>query len=109
VKTTKHKLAVQNKALNNSISTRNYLSMKNVSEMEKQLSLAAQEATFAYHNAVHNQSFQSMDFTTTIARKLFSDKFTCSQTKCRAIITNVIALFATKQILQELKEAVFLC
>jgi hypothetical protein len=41
-------------------------------------------------------------------RKLFSDKFTCSQTKCRALITNVIAPFATKQILQELKEARFI-
>jgi hypothetical protein len=39
-------LGVQNKASNNSRS--NYLSTKNVSEMEKQLSLAAQEATYAY-------------------------------------------------------------
>jgi hypothetical protein len=37
-------------------------------------------------------------------RQLFNDKFTCSQTKCRAIITNVTAPFATKQVLQELKE-----
>jgi hypothetical protein len=41
-------------------------------------------------------------------RKLFNDKFTCSLTKCRAIITNVIAPFATKQILQELKEVRFI-
>jgi hypothetical protein len=41
-------------------------------------------------------------------RKLFNDKFTCSQTKCRAIITNVIVAFATKQVLQELKEARFI-
>jgi hypothetical protein len=33
MKTKKHKLAIQNKASNNSIS--NYLSMKNISEMEK--------------------------------------------------------------------------
>jgi hypothetical protein len=45
VKKKQHKLAVQNKASNNSIS--NYLSMKNISEMENQLLLAAQEATFA--------------------------------------------------------------
>jgi hypothetical protein len=67
----KKKLAVQNEASNNSIS--NYLSMKNIGEMEKQLSLAAQEATFAYHTAVHNHSFKSMDCTTTIVRKLFND------------------------------------
>jgi hypothetical protein len=57
--------------------------------MENQLSLAAQEATFAYHTIVHNHSFKSMDCTTTIVRKLFNDKFSCSQTKCRKIITNV--------------------
>lgn len=106
IKTKKHKVAVQNKASNNSIS--NYMKTKSVSEMEKQLSLAAQEATFAYHTAVHNHSFKSMDCTTTIVRKLFNDKFTCSQTKCKAIITNVIAPFATKQILDELKETRFI-
>jgi hypothetical protein len=57
------------------------LSMKNISEMEKQILLAAQEATSAY-TAVYNHSFRSMDCTTTIIRKLFNDKFTCSQTKC---------------------------
>jgi hypothetical protein len=39
-------------------------------EIEKQLSLAAQEATFEYHTAVDNHSFKSMDCTTTIVRKL---------------------------------------
>jgi hypothetical protein len=58
--------------------------------METQLSLAAQEATFVYHTAVHNHSFKSMGCTTTIVGKLFNDKATCSQTKCKAIITNVI-------------------
>jgi transcription initiation factor IIE alpha subunit len=76
--------------------------------MEKQLSLAAQKATCVYYTALHNHSFKSMDFTTIIMRKLFNDKFTYSRTKCRAIITNVIALFATKQILQELKEDRFI-
>jgi uncharacterized protein (DUF488 family) len=101
-----HKLTVQNKASKISIS--NYLSKKNISEMEKKLSLAEQEATFAYHTAVHNHGFKSMDCTATIVRKRFVDKFTCSQTKCREIITNVIALFAAKQILQELKKAHFI-
>jgi hypothetical protein len=49
--------------------------MANISETEKQLLLAAHEATFAYHTAVHNHSFKSMDCTTTIVRKLFNDKF----------------------------------
>jgi predicted lactoylglutathione lyase len=76
--------------------------------MEKQLLLAAQKATLAYHIAVHSHSFKSMDCATTIVRKLFNDKFTCSQTKCRAITTNVIVPLATKQILQELLEAPFI-
>jgi hypothetical protein len=75
VKTKKYKLAVQNKASNNSMS--NYLCSKNISEMEKKLSLAAQEATFAYPTAVHNHNFRSMDCTTTVVRELFNDKFTC--------------------------------
>jgi hypothetical protein len=59
VKTKKYKLAVQNKASSNSIC--NYLSMKNINDMENLLSLAAQEATFAYHTAVHNHSSKSTD------------------------------------------------
>jgi hypothetical protein len=49
-----------------------------------------------------------MDCTTTVVIKIFNDKFTCSQIQYRAIITSVIAPFATKQILQELKEAHFI-
>jgi hypothetical protein len=80
-----------------------------ISEMEKQLLLAAQEAIFSYHTAVHNHNFKSIHCTTTIVRKFSNDKFTCSQTKCRAIITNVIAPpFAEEQILQELKEDRFI-
>jgi hypothetical protein len=41
-------------------------------------------------------------------KKLFKNKFTCSYIKRRAIITNVIEQFATKQILQEIKEARFI-
>jgi hypothetical protein len=41
-------------------------------------------------------------------KKLFNDKFRCSQTKYKAIITNDIAPFATKQIDEERKEARFI-
>jgi hypothetical protein len=64
VKTKKHKGAVQSKASNSS----NFLNAKTQSEMEKQLSLAAQKATFAYHTAVHKHSFKSMDCTTAIVK-----------------------------------------
>jgi hypothetical protein len=49
-----------------------------------------------------------MDCTTAIMKKLFNDKFRCLQTKCKAIIINVIAPFVTKQIDEELKEARFI-
>jgi hypothetical protein len=45
----KKELAVQNEGSINSVSM-------NLSEMEKQLSLAAQKATVVYHTAVHNHS-----------------------------------------------------
>jgi hypothetical protein len=64
--------------------------VRKISEMEKQLSLAAQETV------------------TPLTAQLCNDKPTCSQTQCRAIITNVRAPFATKQILQELKEVRFM-
>jgi hypothetical protein len=49
-----------------------------------------------------------MDCTTTIVKKLLNDKFRCSQTKCKAIITTGIAPFVTKQTDEELKEARFI-
>jgi hypothetical protein len=49
-----------------------------------------------------------MDCTTAIVKKLFNNKFRCSQTKCKAIITNVIAPVVTKQTDEELKEAHFI-
>jgi hypothetical protein len=52
-----HILAVESKAFSNNIS--NYLSTKNTGEMENKLSLAAQEATFSCHNAVHNHRLKS--------------------------------------------------
>ena len=71
--------------------------MKSISDMERQL--AEQEATFAYHSAMHNHNFRSMDCTMTIV-KIFNEKFTCSQTKCKSIITNITA---TQQVIKELR------
>jgi hypothetical protein len=48
---------------------------------DKELNLAAKEGTFAFYTVTHNQSFQSMDCTSTVIWKLFDPKFTCAQTK----------------------------
>lgn len=52
--------------------------------------LALSELVFAYHTVVHSQSFRSMDCTSSIIQKLFEKKFTCSRTKCTAIVNKVI-------------------
>jgi hypothetical protein len=41
----------------------------------KEFDLAAKEGTFSFHTVAHNQSFQSMDCTSTIIGKLFEPKF----------------------------------
>jgi hypothetical protein len=53
---TKHKLADQNKASSNSIS--NYLSRKNISKIEKQLSLAPQLQIHGLHYHYREETFQ---------------------------------------------------
>lgn len=63
--------------------------------------LAALEGVWAYHVISSNQSFKSSDCATKIFKNCFKiAKFSCSQTKCQAIVTNVFAPYA-KQILQE--------
>jgi hypothetical protein len=61
---------------------------------EMQRNLAADEATFAYHVCMHNQSFRSMDCTSKIIRKLYDKTFTCSRKKAQAIIVSVLAPYA---------------
>jgi hypothetical protein len=58
---------------------------------EVERNLAADEATFACHVCMHNQSFRSMDCMLKIIRKLYDKKFTCSQKKIQAIIVSVLA------------------
>lgn len=56
---------------------------------DKEQKLAADEGIFAYHTCKHNQSFNSMDCTSQLVRKLYEKKFTCGRTKTKSIITNV--------------------
>jgi hypothetical protein len=75
---------------------------------DKEFDLAAKEGTFAFHTVTHNQSFQSIECTSTIIRKVFEPKFTCAQTKVRAIVVNVLAPLSTNQIREDLKDAKFI-
>ena len=66
------------------------------------LTLAAKEATFAYHTATHGQSFRSSDCTSKLISKLFEPKFSLEKTKCEAIVVNVIAPMCIDELHQEL-------
>lgn len=66
---------------------------------------AAMEATWTYHIINGNQSFKSADCATKIFRTCFKmKKFSCSKTKCQAIVLNVLAPEAKRIVKAELSE-----
>lgn len=67
--------------------------------------LAAEEGLFTFHTIKHNHSYRSMDCTSTLVRSLFEKKFSCGRTKCEAIVVNVLAPFALREITKDLQEA----
>lgn len=70
--------------------------------------IAACEGTWAYHTIKENQSFRSCDCATKIFRSCFHMlKFTCSHTKCAAIVTNVLAPYALETLKSDLNETRF--
>jgi hypothetical protein len=50
-----------------------------------------------------------MDCTSSILKKFHNKKFTCAQTKCKAIAVNVLSPYAKSQILEELKNIKYCC
>lgn len=72
------------------------------------LEVAAMEGTWAYHVISANHSFKSSDCASKIFRSCFQmKKFTCSQTKCQAIVLNVIAPQIRKMLIEDLKKCSF--
>lgn len=70
---------------------------------------SAVDATLAFHLVKHHQSFKSMDCTSPLLKKLFSDselarKLACARTKSEAIINNVIAPYTIEVLLQNLQD-----
>lgn len=66
--------------------------------------IAAMEGTWAYHIINANHSFKSSDCATKIFRTCFRlQKFSCSQTKCQAIIVNVFAPKVQRMLEEDLK------
>lgn len=69
---------------------------------------AALEGLWAYHTIDSNQSFKSTDCATQIFKTCFEmKKFSCSQKKCQAIITNVFAPHVKKMLERDLEECNF--
>lgn len=80
----------------------------NAEPAENELSIAAKEATFAFHTAMHDISFKASECSSKLISKLFELKFHSASTKCEAIITVVIAPMARDELHNELKECNFL-
>lgn len=80
----------------------------NLKADDTSLKLAAKELTFVYHTIFHSQSFNSMNRTSSLIRKLFYEKqFTAARTKSRDIAVNVLAPFAVKITKIDLEKANF--
>lgn len=69
---------------------------------------AVMEGTWAYHIINANHSFKSSDCASQIFRTCFKmKKFTCSQTKCQAIVVNVLAPHAVTLLEKDLSQCRF--
>lgn len=72
----------------------------------------AAEGTLAFHTVKHHQSYRSMDCTSQLIRKLFSDskvgqKISCARTKVAAIINGVLSNHSVELVLQDLGKIPF--
>lgn len=72
------------------------------------LETAAQEGLWAYHLLDENENFRSADCSSKIFRKCFGlSKYQCARTKCEAIVKNVFGPFVEKQLIDEMKNAIY--
>jgi hypothetical protein len=69
--------------------------------------IAAEEGLFAFHTIKRNHSFQSMDCTSSVIRRLHEEKFSRDRTKCESIVVNVLPPFAVQQIFEELESVTY--
>ena len=69
--------------------------------------IAAKEATFTYHSAVHNIGFETADCSSKLIAKLFEPKFSSARIKTEAIILNAIVPLAAEELKNDLMEINF--
>ena len=81
LKCAKHKVSVT--AIASTLSITSYF--KNGDPLQKDLEIAAKEAIFAFHTAIHDLSFKTSDCSSKLIAKFFEPKFGAARTKCEAI------------------------
>lgn len=106
MKTEKHKKSVER--LNKTKDLQTFW----VLQPEEQKVIAA-EATLAFHNTCHNNSFRSVDCTHKLLPKLFPDskiaaKISCGRTKTEAIMKGVLAEYSLQVHLKQLEDIDYL-
>ncbi|KAL4141345.1 hypothetical protein QTP88_004000 [Uroleucon formosanum] len=74
----------------------------------KELLLAAKEATYAYHTVNHNLSFNSNICNSQLISTFFEPKFTLGKTKCEAIVLNILAPLALDELYDDLNKCNFI-
>ena len=104
LQTQKHKSSIEAAASSSRVT--NFFKPVN-SDSDESLKLAAKEATFAYHTAIHGQSFKISDCTSKLISKFFEIKFALARTKCEAGIVNCIAPMVAGDLREELGKANF--
>ena len=96
LQTQKHKSSIEAAASSSRVT--NFFK---AADSDQSLKLAAKEATFAYHTAIHGQSFKSFDCTSKLISKFFEPKFALARTKCEAVIVNCIGPMVAADLQQE--------
>ena len=102
LQTQKHKSSIEAAA-----SSSRQTNFFKAADSDQSLKLAAKETTFAYHTAIHGQSFKSSDCTSKLISKFFESKFALARTKCEAVIVNCIGSMVAADLRQELGKANF--
>lgn len=105
VKTDKHKRSL------NAASTSKQLPeffRATVAPSHSDLETAAREGVWAYHLINENENFRSADCSSKIFRNCFGlTKYQNARTKCEAIVKNVFGPFIEKQLVEEMKNAIY--
>jgi hypothetical protein len=99
IKKRKHATAAETRSCNKKVTS--YFTKETINDECKHI--AAEGRLFAFHTIKYNHSFRSMDFTSSVIRRLHEETFSCGRTKCEPIVVNVLAPFAMQQFFEELE------